>query len=150
MAYFHEYFPCLKVTCSPATCAVNGSNKKIKSIYIDIAMHRCLARFYYLRQRVFDQPHKCRILPIWGECNRVWCGTWLDNNIRFNSNVRWSTSPPGRVPRHRTPQYYRWVSSPASRHRSCGKDLNHFFSKTCLNQWNFDTFINAKIAIVRH
>ena len=36
-------FPWPNVTRSPATCAVNGSNRKIKSINKHIAKHRCLA-----------------------------------------------------------------------------------------------------------
>jgi len=65
-------------------------------------------------------------------------GKKSDCTIRFNSNVRWSTSSPRRVTRHRTSRYYCWVSSGASRHRSSQKILNTFFSKTCVNQVQFD------------
>ncbi len=59
-------------------------------------------------------------------------GKKSDCTIRFNSNVRWSTSSPGRFTRHSTSQYYCRVSSGASRHRCNQKTLNTFLKNISL------------------
>ena len=98
------------------------------------AMHQCLARFYYFGQREYDQPHRRRFAQDEVREHIVFdAGKKSDCTIRFNSNVRWSTSSTQTVTRHSTSHYYCWVSSGASRHRSNQKTVNTFFLKYLMN-----------------
>jgi hypothetical protein len=90
------------------------------------AMHQRLARFYYFRKREYNQPHQQGIQR--DEVRDQLClVTGKSDTVRFDSNVRWSTSFIKRITRYRTSQYYCWVSSRASRHRSNLETLKYLF-----------------------
>ncbi len=92
-------------------------------------MHQRLARFYYFRKREYNQPH-LQSIPRDEVRDQLCLVREKSDKVRFDFNVRWSTSFIKRITRYRTSQYYCWVSSRASRHRSNLETLKYLFFKS--------------------